>query len=121
MTTYDESNFFDGTAAIFDLCETPSTEPDYVSASGSKYWYVNGGVVRSSDHWGDGIASCSWYIRELDMHFHANLCADGLYDALGEYEVSAFCKFGGFRDRAEVSARYWEIKREIAFKANRLF
>jgi hypothetical protein len=31
-----------------------------VSGSGSRYWYNDEGVVRESDHWGYGIASCTW-------------------------------------------------------------
>ena len=30
----------------------PAREPDFVSASGSKYWYMPYGLVRQSNHWG---------------------------------------------------------------------
>lgn len=28
----------------------------------SEYWYNENGVVRGSDHWGEGISSCDWYL-----------------------------------------------------------
>lgn len=42
--------------------EYPSKEPDYVSKSGSMYWYTHDGVYRVSSHWGDDIGTCDWYI-----------------------------------------------------------
>jgi len=56
-------NFFNETKATFTRCSRPAREPDYQSASGSRYWYEHDAVVRESDHWGGGIASCDWYIE----------------------------------------------------------
>ena len=44
--------------------EVPETKPDFVSRSGSKYWYdkKNKTVIRQSDHWGRTIATCNWLI-----------------------------------------------------------
>lgn len=61
MTTYDETNFFENTDAVFTFCQKPTREPDYVSDSGSCYWYTDDGVIRGSDHWGSLVASCRWY------------------------------------------------------------
>lgn len=54
--------FFFNTSARFVEADTPDRDPDYESASGSRYWYTNDGVYRRSDHWGTGIASCSWQL-----------------------------------------------------------
>lgn len=58
----DSKSYFKSTKANFTSCDRPDREPDYVSASGSAYWYGDEGVVRSSDHWGKGIASCDWHL-----------------------------------------------------------
>lgn len=121
MTTTTTENFFEATAAVFDICETPDRTPDFVSGSGSAYWYENGGVVRCSDHWGYGIASCNWWIRGLDMIHHQSADAFNLIEAFGTDRVSAFCKFDNFRDVDEFGAEFEAVKREVGFKVNSLF
>jgi hypothetical protein len=57
----DSHNFFDRTRADFSTVPGhPARPADYVSGSGSRYWYNDEGVVRESDRWGYGIASCTW-------------------------------------------------------------
>lgn len=65
-TAFNEHNFFSGTAADFTSVERPNREPDYVSDSGSEYWYSADGVVRGSNHWGTGIASTDWFLDGVD-------------------------------------------------------
>ena len=84
--TFD--NFFERTSAIFtQITDTPTTKPNYISRSGSTYWYGEDErgkyVIRRSDHWSaivrdeedaeafnakpddfNNIASCYW---ALDM------------------------------------------------------
>lgn len=60
---FNENNFFESTAANFVSCEKPNREADYISASGSAYWYTENGVVRGSNHWGEGVASCNWFLN----------------------------------------------------------
>ena len=58
--------FMNGTRAEFSQVtgeewqEITSRKPDYVSNSGSQYWYTEDSVYRMSDHWGDYVASCDW-------------------------------------------------------------
>lgn len=59
----DENNFFDYTFTIFEEVNKPKGEPDYVSDSGSRYWYRKDGVIRGSNHWGNGVARCDWPYR----------------------------------------------------------
>lgn len=76
-------------------------EPDFVSRSGSQYWYTNSGVYRKSDHWGRRIGTCEWYI-------------DGCsYDEL--VSIIGYCRWDDFvdlermsmrRDRAAMRRRY---------------
>lgn len=54
--------FYHGTVGFFEKSATPDREPDYVSDSGSAYWYEPEGVYRLSDHWGRGVGSCDWHI-----------------------------------------------------------
>ena len=61
--TASEINFFDYTAVMFTETDKPEREPDFVSGSGSTYWYTDEGVIRMSDHWGNHVANCDWAIR----------------------------------------------------------
>ncbi|QDU81580.1 hypothetical protein Pla110_33220 [Polystyrenella longa] len=57
MVDRDTFNYM--TQAVFRPVIKPNRIPDYVSESGSQYWYENDGVIRHSDHWGT-VASCLW-------------------------------------------------------------
>jgi hypothetical protein len=76
----NKTNFFKGTKGLFTQCKEPKRKPDYISKSGSKYWYGKNKkgsyVIRHSDHWvkiytRDGekrsdkkkISSCYWSIK----------------------------------------------------------
>ena len=61
--TASEINFFDYTLALFRETEKPDREPDFVSGSGSCYWYYDEGVIRGADHWGNGVANCDWALK----------------------------------------------------------
>lgn len=68
----NENNFYVDTLADFkEISKRPKGKPDYVSyyfdktgkrKISSEYWYNENGVVRGSDHWGEGISSCDWYL-----------------------------------------------------------
>lgn len=50
------------------LYEDKKRSPDHVSRDregkiSSEYWYTNEGVIRGSTHWGEGIATCDWYLN----------------------------------------------------------
>ncbi len=60
ITEFTKDNFYKYTNADFTRCDIPTREPDYMSESGSMYWYYDNFVVRCSDHWGNGINSCDW-------------------------------------------------------------
>lgn len=59
----DEYTFFTETMVIFNETDDPGREPDFTSGSGSRYWYYKDGVIRGSDHWGNGVALCDWAFR----------------------------------------------------------
>lgn len=56
-------NFYKFTNGHFAPCSIPDREPDYRTKN-SSYWFSDEGVVRLSDHWGTGIASCSWTLGD---------------------------------------------------------
>lgn len=68
----NRNNFYVNTLADFkEISKRPKGKPDYVSyyfdktgkrKISSEYWYNENGVVRGSDHWGEGISSCDWYL-----------------------------------------------------------
>lgn len=68
----NKSNFFIATEANFEQCAKPKREPDYVSDSGSAYWYLAEGVVRQADHWGYRIASCTWLLDGAEYGMRCN-------------------------------------------------
>ena len=61
---YSSDNFYMGTEASWEDAEEPEREADYVSDSGSAYWYTEGGVFRKSNHWGYEVASCDWFLGD---------------------------------------------------------
>ena len=58
---YNEFNFFKVTKATFKGRKRPRRKPDYISNSGSKYWYTKKGVIRDSYHWS---AITPYYIKD---------------------------------------------------------
>ena len=89
--TYTSRNYYMGTEAIFDRCERPNRPADYVSESGSAYWYGDDGVIRESDHWGYEVASCNWYLGEND----------GMSAWAWEGTACGFCAWADFERNAE--------------------
>ena len=61
--TADEFNFFTETIVTYNETTKPLKEPDFISSSGSCYWYSEEGVVRGSNHWGNGVARCDWALH----------------------------------------------------------
>ena len=62
--TFD--NFHKDTDANFihvPVGEYPKDNPDYISESGSEYWYKDSYVYRLSDHWGIFDGGCSWTLN----------------------------------------------------------
>jgi hypothetical protein len=62
---YHKENFFKNTYCIFktvDPQELNDKRPDFVSRSGSKYFYTKAGVYRISSHWGRA-ATCRWRLE----------------------------------------------------------
>ena len=58
---FNSSNFHIQTECDWLPLETAPDRPaDFVSPSGSAYWYVETGVIRKSDHWLPYVASCDW-------------------------------------------------------------
>lgn len=55
--------FFDHTRVDWRAVHAePDREPDYESASGSRYWNAHDGVYRASDHWKPDISGCHWLL-----------------------------------------------------------
>ena len=84
----NKDNFFDATFADFKSCKVQTKKPDFISASGSKYWFTKGGVIRESDHWGVNIASCDWFID-----------GNSFRDTKREKTKFGFCSWKGFFEK----------------------
>ena len=46
---------------MFLQCKKRNEKPDFVSPSGSRYWYTPKGVYRQSSHWGV-VGTCIWVV-----------------------------------------------------------
>ena len=96
---YKFDNFFVGTFADFELCERPTTSPDFYSFSGSTYWDLGDKVIRWSTHWGPNISSCHWYL-------------DGKIFELGDSCLAGICLYKDFKSiefhTEWVWRDYWE-------------
>ena len=46
--------------------DKPKKKEDYVSLSGSRYWFKKDGVIRGSNHWGCHVANCDWVLQKKD-------------------------------------------------------
>lgn len=81
----------------------PNREPDYVSKSGSKYWYEDDGVYRQSNHWGEGVASCDWFIN-------GNLTDYANFANTLEKDIVGFAKWNDFTNTANMTiGEQWDI------------
>lgn len=56
---FNRSNFHKNTFCIFKHSEMPLRAPDFISKSGSRYWFSDEGLFRTSNHWGRA-ARCKW-------------------------------------------------------------
>jgi hypothetical protein len=59
-------NFHVNTSANFkSIDNVPEKKPDYVSESGSKYWYESDSVIRQANHWGtkNEQGKCNWLLN----------------------------------------------------------
>jgi hypothetical protein len=62
-------NFFESTFANFqkisreEIKMLKNTKPNYISKSGSTYWYIGNCVYRHSNHFLRETASCSWFLE----------------------------------------------------------
>lgn len=66
--TFD--NFYKGTKADFKeimKAGVPKRKPDFVSDSGSKYWFTANSVIRQSNHWGQ-LDTCEWTLDGRSGH-----------------------------------------------------
>lgn len=69
----NKDNFFSNSIATFEPIKyRPKRPPDYVSfgkygQKSSEYWYTDDSVIRGSDHWGNGVASCDWRMKGVQL------------------------------------------------------
>lgn len=109
MKFANKDNFYINSEANFEFCEKPNREPDYISASGSEYWYTEEGVFRNSDHWGNGIASCDWQLlncNEWDIPQYQ----------LTYKPLCGFAKWQNFKLKEFFIITYVENEKNIDFK-----
>lgn len=65
MSKIKFSNFHVNTFANFQKIKTkdiPDKKPNFISKSGSRYWFIKDSVIRQSNHWGRTIRTCNWLL-----------------------------------------------------------
>ena len=65
---YHKGNFFKHTYCVFDersFDEIKDFQHNFISQSGSTYFYTDLGLYRISNHWGR-VANCRWRLNSLD-------------------------------------------------------
>ena len=104
---FNKNNFFVSTRATWKCCKLPKRDPDYISNSGSQYWYTPLGVYRKSDHWSQiyikrcntyegciRISKCYWILKILNNNLE--------YDCYKSYinretQYGGFCRWDNFK------------------------
>jgi hypothetical protein len=90
------------TEAFFTKCENPNRTPDYISESGSKYYYTKEGVIRESNHWGSDISTCRWFLDFNNLiYFEKKVSRHNIEVIIKCYKlevVSGFCKWSDFKE-----------------------
>jgi hypothetical protein len=102
----NKDNFHKSTIANFKTVESvPKRKPDFISNSGSKYWYEENGVFRESDHWGAGIKSCDWFLNGEFSHSHewSFVSIDGTSVRVDKPFVTGFAKYNDFVDNDKLT------------------
>lgn len=103
---YGIHNYFMGTTAVFEPCPDPTRSPSFVSKSGSEYWYTDDGVIRRSNHWGTGIASCDWLLG-------ADGCSS--WDTTAPRNIrSGFCRFTDFHPNGFYEVVVYGVEKDEA-------
>lgn len=93
-------NFYSNTITTYKQCDKPNRKPDHISDSGSMYWYRKDGVIRGSNHWGNGVANCDWayqYKNGKTIYGYTYRC----YRVFREYKYG-FSKWSDFIYKAEL-------------------
>ncbi len=100
---FHKQNFFKNTYCIFKTVAIEIIKdktPDYISRSGSQYFYTDEGVYRISSHWGRA-ATCKWRLQTEAANFRNGVKV-------------GFAKWSSFYRDNDVEKLYFIQKREGA-------
>ena len=93
--TITTDNFYQNTIATFSHANEPIKKLDFVSESGSVYWYMPKGVYRTSTHW-NYISNCFWGF--CSQNGDIEIDEDNLVYKRGEpIIVCGFCAWNKFK------------------------
>ena len=94
-------NFFESTFANFqkiskkEINMLKKIKPNFISKSGSTYWYLNGYVYRYSNHFSRDTRTCAWFLEGKSV---TNV--SGIY---GKCKLEAFVQIN---TNAEIGKKY---------------
>ena len=95
-------NFFLNTFANFEKISSDerkmlkNTKPDFISKSGSTYWYLNGYVYRHSSHFSRDTRTCAWFLEGKSV----------TNNVLGNYGKCKLEDFVQINTNAEIGKKY---------------
>jgi len=91
----NRTNFHSNTKATFEYKSSSLDKlikqygkPNHNSETGSKYWYLEEGVIRWSDHWGK-VKDCKWKMSRAMKHSYSNTELKGGF-------IGGYCLFTNF-------------------------
>ena len=96
-------NFFLNTFANFEKISSDerkmlkNTKPDFISKSGSTYWYINGYVYRHSSHFSRDTKSCAWFLEGKSVLYNTTT---------GNYGKCKLEDFVQINTNAEIGKKY---------------
>jgi hypothetical protein len=93
IAKYNKDNFYINTFCVFrEIAERLVAKPDYISKSGSVYFFSEEGVYRSSDHWGRA-ANCKWQLEPIVKNYSR--------------QKMGFARWTDFHNDNETQKLYW--------------
>lgn len=98
IKTYNKHNYFRNTYAVYkevDPVDLPFSVWQYLSKSGSAYYYTKEGVYRKSNHWGRA-AKCRWVLD----------AGDSIYVSKGRERIG-YAGWTDFYENSESSKSYF--------------
>lgn len=99
----NEKNFMNSTKAVFKGCKCPKRKPDFISKSGSKYWFGQNKkgsfVIRKSGHWCSITMKVSdkYEKRHIEHYYSVKKISSCVWHLNSNKNTTGKCYFKNFK------------------------